>query len=482
MEITYPILFIVYLSLIVYTVIRILLDTHSTSKALGYLTLVLLLPAVGLLIYYSLGVNLRHLSSRFRMARAEEELIKQMSGRPDTSAETIHGKKEFEHFGSLINFIKGLSHEPLLESNFTLLINGETKFPEVLRVLDTARHFIHMEYYAWENDVRGNQIKDVLLRKAKEGVKVRVIYDAYASRKIRGNIVKALKAGGVAVVPKIKVRLAFLANTMNHRDHRKIIIVDGVTGFVGGINVSDRYDNSIDTGLYWRDTHVKIEGSLVNSLQHHFVVSWNSCQSENLVYDESLFPNAGSSHATGIKAIGQIVAGGPIYPTSNIMLTYFKIFTSAREKLYITNPYFIPNDSILDALKQSALSGVDVRLMIPYQSDSAVVGAAAKFYFPGLVRAGVKVYLYKKGFVHAKTVVADGCLSVIGTANMDIRSFDLNFEIMSVIYGSSFGKEFERVFLDDLNECLEVTEEMVKGTSLKNRLFYSTARLVSSVL
>jgi cardiolipin synthase len=185
---------------------------------------------------------------------------------------------------------------------------------------------------------------------------------------------------------------------------------------------------------------------------------------------------------SGIKAIGQVVAGGPVYPSSNIMLSYFKIFTTAKEKLYITNPYFIPNDSILDALKQAAISGVDVRLMIPYKSDSLIVGAAARFYFPELVQAGAKIYLYKKGFVHAKTVVADSCLSVIGTANMDMRSFDLNFEIMSVIYGQEFGALFEKTFINDLKECVEVTNDTISHASLMSRLFFSIARLMSSFL
>jgi cardiolipin synthase len=481
---TYPILFVVYLLLVIFTVIRILLDTETTPKALGYLLLVLLIPCVGIAIYFMLGLNFRHLSSRYRVTKAQEELDLEMQKKEHQTPGVLErqGKPGDENFSSLVEFLQKLGNEPLRESYFTLLINGENKFPEVLRILAAAKHFIHMEYYAWENDIRGNEIKDVLLRKAKEGVTIRVLYDDYASRKIKPNIVKELKAGGVSVEPKIKVRLALLANRMNHRDHRKIIIVDGVTGFVGGINISDRYDNSIDTGLYWRDTHVKIDGPLVNSLQRHFIISWNSSQSEKLGYSEDLFPVTTQDHSTGIKALGQVVAGGPVYPMSNIMLSYFKIFTLARQKLYITNPYFIPNDSILDALKQAAVSGADVRLLIPYKSDSQVVGAASRFYFPELVNAGVKIYLYKKGFVHAKTVVADGCLSVIGTANMDVRSFDLNFEIMSVIYGQEFGKELEKSFLDDMKDCLEITAEMVSRANLARRLYYSAARLVSSLL
>jgi len=484
MDSIYPILIVVYILLIIFTVLLILLDTKTTAKALGYLLLVLLLPVVGIAIYFAFGLNLRHLSSRNKMIKSEEELDADVRKHVfhDTNASPVFDTPKIENFCSLIKFLKGLSDDPLCESFFTLLINGEKKFPEVLRILETAKHFIHMEYYSWENDTRGNQIKDVLLRKVKEGVTVRVLYDDYASRKIKPNIVKELKAGGVSIFPRIKVKFVMLANRMNHRDHRKIVIVDGVTGFVGGINVSDRYDNSIDTGLYWRDTHVKIEGALVKSLQRNFIVSWNSSQPVKLTFSPELFPDKEVGNSVGVKAMGQVVTGGPVYPNSNVMLTYFKIFTSAKERLYITNPYFIPSESILDALKQAAISGVDVRLLMPYKSDSAVVGAAAKFYYPELVRAGVKIYLYKKGFVHAKTVVADGCLSVIGTANMDVRSFDLNFEIMSVIYSQQFGQQLENAFMNDLKDSVEVTNEVVNNTSMFKQLDCSVARLVSSFL
>ncbi len=361
-------------------------------------------------------------------------------------------------------------------------MNGEEKFPEVLKTLEAARHFIHMEYYDWENDTRGNQIKDILLRKVKEGLQVRVLYDDYASRKIRHNIVSELKNGGVKIYPKIKVGFVFIANKVNHRDHRKVIIVDGLIAFVGGINISDRYDNSIDTGLYWRDTHVKFTGPLAKSMQRHFIVSWNSCQDEKLGFSKELFPEESPVDKNDTIALGQIVAGGPIYPMSNIMLTYFKIFTLAKKKLYITNPYFLPSDSILDALKAASIGGVDVRLMMPKKSDSAIVGAASQFYYEELLQAGVKVYLYNKGFVHAKTVVADGFLSVVGTANMDNRSFDLNFEIMSVIYGKDFGLQLETAYLNDLKECTELTSAAWSENGKMKQLIISFARLISAFL
>jgi cardiolipin synthase len=260
-----------------------------------------------------------------------------------------------------------------------------------------------------------------------------------------------------------------------------MIIIDGNIGYVGGINVSDRYDNSIDTGLYWRDTHVRITGPAVLGLQRYFLINWNVAQDKEQHFDKNLFTEADNQGLPGLELV-QIIGGGPIYPMSNIMLTYFRIFTLAQKKLYITNPYFIPSDSILDALKQAAMSGVDVRLIMPEKSDSGIVGAASKFYFMEMLQAGVRIFLYKKGFVHAKTVVADTRLSVVGTANMDIRSFDLNFEIMSVIYGENFGKQLEDVYLEDLKECREVTYAEWQKSGTGSLLKYAVARLISSFL
>ncbi len=480
----YLILLVLYLAVLIYTVIRILLDTHSTSKTLAYLIVVVIIPVAGIIFYFSFGVNYRHKLVNHKSVAIQKEFDEKYfkETKDETVEITERYKEEFGDYFDLVDFQNHLMNEILTENSFELLVNGEKKFPEVLKTLDQAKSFIHLEYYAWENDIRGNQIKDVLLKKAHEGVQIRVLYDDYASRGIRHNIIKELKAAGVAAYPKIKVKLHRFANRINHRDHRKIIIVDGTIGFLGGINLFDRYDNSIDTGLYWRDTHMKFEGPLAQSLQRHFIVSWNLSQKDQLGYDSTLFPGISVMSNGGTKGLAQLMAGGPVYPMSTIMLTYFKLFTMAREKLYITNPYFIPNDSILNALKQSALSGTDVRLLVPAKSDSAIVGATSKFYFEELLEAGVRIFLYKKGFVHAKTVVADQKVSIVGTANMDIRSFDLNFEMMAVIYSSGFALQMEEMFHNDLKESVEYTLEDAKNEHLINRLIYSVARLGSSFL
>lgn len=477
---------IIYLILLAFTIIRILLDTESSAKTLAYLMLVIILPVVGILIYFSFGVNYRHR----QITKEGEESFKQINSQynkviKNNVEEVLTGSDyKFHQYDELARYVNRLSGGEILgKNNLTLLINGEKKFPKVLEMLDKAERFIHMEYYDWENDTRGNQIKDVLLKKHKEGVKVRIMYDDFASQAIKKNIVKELKSAGIEIHPVIKVTFKRIANRLNHRDHRKVIIIDGHTGFVGGINVSDRYDNSIDTGLYWRDTHAMIQGPSVLGLLKHWIVNWNTSQSEQLSFGKDLVPDMDQIlSADNGKVYSQIVAGGPVYKMSNIMLTYSRIFTLAREKLYITNPYFIPSETIINSMKEAAISGVDVRLLVPQKSDSGVVGAASKFYYSDLLEAGVRVFEYKPGFIHAKTVVADTFLSVVGTANMDIRSFDLNFEIFSVTYNNEFATQLENAYLDDLKESDEVLLEDWKKQSTAKMLVYALARLSSSFL
>jgi len=472
-----------YIILLIYTVIRIIMFTPSTAKTLAYLLLVIVFPVIGMLFYYSFGINYRHKKFISKGIESDKAITSDYIKRVGDNTDAIlrNNPDDLNKYAGLVRFIYNLDHENISLNNFQLLINGENKFPEVLKTLSMAKHFIHLEYYIWENDTRGNQIKDILLKKAADGVKIRVIYDDFGSRKVKKNIVRELQKGGVEIYPVIKVKLVQFANRINHRDHRKIIIVDGKYGFVGGINISDRYDNSIGTGLYWRDTHIKITGPAVLELQRHFIVNWNLCQPKKLDFSGVLFPDV-KIKPEGDRSFFQVVAGGPVYPLSGIMLTYFSVFSHAGEKLYITNPYFIPNDTILDTLKKVALSGVDVRMLFPEKSDSALVGAAAKFHFRELLQAGVRIFLYKKGFVHAKTVVVDSTLCIVGTANLDIRSFDLNFEMMAVGYGKPIGSRLEKVFLDDLSQSVEITYDEWLQNNFFKRFSFAAARLVSSFL
>jgi cardiolipin synthase len=467
-----------------FTVARILLDNGNTPKALSYMVLAIMLPVVGSIIYFVLGVNYRKRRMYSKKLKVTGQLLQSIRQKSVTATEQLIARDAPQLGGhtELAELLLNEAREPLSLNRVTLLNNGEEKFPAVLADLEAAQHFIHIEYYIYENDGIGNQIKDTLIRKAKEGLKVRFIYDDYGSRGLKDDFLGALKAGGVEAFPFYKVRWPFFASRLNYRNHRKIIVIDGHTGYVGGINVSDRYINTIaGNAFYWRDAHVRIEGPGVWSLQYTFLADWNFCTRQRVHPDENLFPPTLKS-LTGVRELVQIVAGGPDYPRSTIMLSYFTAIANANERVFLTSPYFIPNVSILVALRKAALSGKDVRLLVPGNSDVGFVNAASRAFYQELLDCGVKIYLYQKGFIHAKALVVDDYLSIMGTANMDNRSFDLNFEINAVIYGKEFCQQLAGVFLQDITDSKLITPQMWRRRGKWQVLGDKIARLFSPLL
>ncbi|MBX3257863.1 MAG: cardiolipin synthase [Chitinophagaceae bacterium] len=479
----YPVVVTILVVLIVlFSIFRIIRDTHNTPKTLAYLLLVIVVPVAGSIFYFSFGINYRKEKMFSKKVIANNNLFRQIESRIKASSQKIVSDhaEELADVGDLIRLLMKDSKAPLSFNTVTLLLNGEEKFKEVFDTLEKAEHFIHLEYYIVEQGKIADRLFEILIRKARQGVTVRFIYDDFGSHGIKRTIVPVLKNAGIEVHPFYSIKLFFLANRLNYRDHRKIIIVDGKTGFIGGINISDRYVNDGTNKLYWRDTHVKIEGPAVNSLQYNFIANWNFCTGKRLEVDRSFFPLDFSVMAG--KDLVQINAGGPDYPNAGIMLSYFTAIVMAKERVYITSPYFIPNESIFDALKKAALSGKDVRLLLPGISDSRVVNAAARSYFREMLFAGVKIYLYKKGFVHAKTMLVDDMLSLVGTANMDVRSFDLNFEINAVVYSKRINEQLQEAFLQDIKDSDEVTLQQWLKRGRRAEFIDSCARLLSPLL
>lgn len=467
-----------------FTVIRIVLDTGNSPKAMSYLLLAVTLPVVGSLAYFVLGVNYRKRKIYSKKLKATNQLLQSIRQKSVAATELLIARDAPQLGGhaELAELLLNEAREPISLNRVTLLNNGEEKFPAVLKDMEAAQDYIHIEYYIYEDDAIGNQIKDLLIRKAQAGVKVRFIYDDFGSRSLRKNFIQELKTGGVEAAPFYKVRWPFFASRLNYRNHRKIIVIDGHTGYVGGINVSDRYINTASGNqVYWRDTHVRIEGPAVWSLQYPFLADWNFCTRQRLNPDERLFPPTRVSLA-GAREMVQIVAGGPDYPRSGIMLSFFTAIAGASERIYLTSPYFIPNTSILDALRKAALSGKDVRILVPGESDSGFVNAASRSYYLELLECGVKIYMYKKGFVHAKTLVVDDCLSFVGTANMDNRSFDLNFEINAVIYGREFCEQLAGLFLKDIADSKLISLQTWRRRNKWQLLGDRIARLFSPLL
>lgn len=480
----YYLAIIIYVILLVAVLLRILFETQSSNKTLAYILLCIFLPVFGMVFYLTFGINYW----------TKKKYSKKMHG---NSGVLQHLKKNIVQYEKVVINSDGLAVEqneelaamlvrdlgsPLTGGNeVALLANGENKFPEMFQALKNAKHHIHLEYYIYEYDETGKSVIEILIEKAKQGVKVRFIYDDFGSPGIKKNIERRMRDAGIEVHPFHKITFYLLANRLNYRNHRKIAIIDGHTAFTGGINVSDKYVNKEIPGkkLYWRDTHLMIKGPAVYYLQYLFITDWNFCCSRPLVADASYF---GEAEGITDNCFVQIAASGPDSPLPSVLYSILQAIYLAKEEILITTPYFIPGDSLLDALCVSALSGLKVILLVPGISDSKFVNAASKSYYSTLLDAGVEIYLYQKGFVHAKTMITDGRLSIVGTANMDYRSFELNFEVNAVVYDADFAKQMRDMFYADLKDAEKINKEKWLSRSKLKQLPEKVARLFSPVL
>ena len=476
---------IIYFFVVILVSMRIIYDTQSFSKTLAYLLFVIMVPIIGIIFYLSFGINYRKRKLYSKKLIIDDELSKKLKkeilGYSETALQSA--KTSLIEYKKLINMMTTETVNSISNNNqVELLFNGEDKFPKVLETLKNAKHHIHIEYYIFENDTIGNQIVDILIEKAQEGVEVRFIFDDFGSRPVRGKMLKRLKAAGVKAFPFHRVIFIYLANRLNYRNHRKIIIVDGNEAFVGGINVSDKYINtSNDDHVYWRDTHLYIKGQAVYILQHTFMCDWNFCAKDNMGPTLDYFPPIPTLNSKDDKVV-QIAASGPDSEIPTILYSLLQCVNLAKEEVLITTPYFIPGESMMDAVVVAALGGVKVKLLVPGVSDTRMVNAAARSYYNDLIRAGVEIYIYQKGFIHAKTMVVDRKIAVVGTANMDYRSFDLNFEVNAIVYDETIASELAAAFYEDLQhaEYIEPVRWLnrPKGTQLMEK----AARMMSPLL
>ncbi len=475
---------IVYFIVLALLCMLIIYNTRNTSKTLAYLLLAIFVPVGGIVFYFMFGTNMRKHIIYSKKLISDEKRLKSLNEKIISSTEKIikSNREEIIEGEGLINLLLQDNLSPLTVGNeVTLLINGENKFPEVFKALKAARNHIHLEYYIYEDDRIGNLMKEILLEKAREGVKVRLIYDDFGSRSIRKTITREFREGGVEAYPFNRIRLLFFANRINYRNHRKIIIVDGKIGFTGGINISDRYINggNYNTKLYWRDTHIRIDGPGIYNLQHTFLCDWNFCSGQKIQPLTEYFhmvPHTRKNFSV------QIASSGPDSPNSTIMLSLLKAITIARKEILITTPYFIPGGSIIDGIKMVALGGVTVKILVPGIYDSAIVNLAARSYYGELLRAGVEIYLYRKGFIHAKTMVIDNSISVVGTANMNHRSFNLDFEVNAIVYAAEFAQQLNKTFHDDLADAEKIEYHQWKLRPPYVKLAERTVRLLSPVM
>lgn len=352
--------------------------------------------------------------------------------------------------------------------------NGQDKFAKMIDDIRNAKNFIHMEYYIFRNDNIGRQIVEELAEKAKQGVEVRLLYDGMGNNFLPKRFFdKLTKRGGqvAAFLPPFLVRI-------NYRNHRKICIIDGEIGYIGGLNVGDEYMGKVKRYGNWRDTHLRITGDAIDQMQLRFIMDWNFASNVPIGIEDKYFIEREEKHGVMM----QIVSSGPDTKWKNIRNAYFKMINEAEDHVYIETPYFVPDDAIFEALKVAALSGIDVRIIFPGNPDHVFVYWASMSYLGELLEAGVKCYQYEKGFIHSKAVFIDGIVASVGTANMDIRSFSVNFEINAFIFDGETTKRLEQDFLNDMESCLEITKSWYYNRPKRFRFKEAVARLISPII
>lgn len=471
---------------------NILLENRDPSKTLLWVMMFFLLPGVGIFMYLLSGRNIRK-HKLFKASRKNEkinkrhlfhnlEVSKNITRRQ--RAKIIDGELLGENWSSekerVVKLLLKMGKFPYTTNNkVELYKNGREKFYKLLMDMENAKEHIHLEYFIIKDSNIGQKIKNILIKKAKEGVEVRVLYDDFACWrfKIHRKFLRELKDAGVQVAAFLPTKLPTLGGQMNYRNHRKIAVIDGVIGYTGGINIGDEYMGENEKFGYWRDSHMRIEGVATHMLQMIFLIDWYLTTGEinsDMKYTPKIPPKG--------KVALQVVGSGPDSTWEEIHYAFFSAISMAKKRVYIETPYFIPDESLLKAIETASLSGVDVRIIFPKVIDHFIVNIASYSYFEDILKAGGRVFLYKKGFIHSKVVIVDDEVASLGSSNMDLRSFMLNFEVNAFIFDTDVIEDLADQFYEDQDASEELIMENFRTRNLFVRLAESISRLFSPLL
>ncbi|GEL77151.1 cardiolipin synthase [Tenuibacillus multivorans] len=455
----------------------IFIENRNPSETLNWLLIFALFPVFGFFFYLFFGRDYKKKKRYKEKQVIDERAFNRVEGH--YSIEDHELNQMGDHQRMLFRLAQHLGNTPVSFNTETkILTNGRETFPAIIDELNKAEHHIHMEYYIVRDDEIGNTIKDILIEKAQAGVEVRFLYDAVGSWQLSSKFKDELHKAGVHLKAFSPVKLPFIGNRINFRNHRKIIVIDGKIAFVGGLNIGDEYLGKNKYYGDWRDTHLYVRGEAVRSLQTIFLQDWNHETGEYLLKPDYLSPEILDDDFGGV----QMITSGPDNQWETIKKLYFSMIISAKKSIWIASPYFIPDDDILTAMKVASLSGVDVRLLMPKRPDKRIVFHASRSYFPEMMDAGVKIYEYVDGFLHSKIVVVDHELASIGTSNMDMRSFHLNFEVNAFLFRTESTNKIVRDFKEDFLKSKEIDPEEFKNRSIFVRVMESLFRLLSPLL
>ena len=452
----------------------IVLQRRSPAATIAWLLVLTVFPIVGWLVYRLIGPQ--RLERRKLRRRATRKLIAEATG---TLSEIEHAAP-MRHREQLARVaISAGEAPPLRATAVELYTEGQATYQAIATAIAAARHHVHLEYYIWENDQIGRRLRDQLAARANAGIQIRVLVDGTGAYGVRGGFFQPLIAAGGEVAWFNPVSLLGIRRRRaDFRSHRKIVVCDGRVGFTGGMNVADDQTQEFTGGKAWRDTHLRFEGSAVRALQRVFVEDWLYATGKELPSREAYFPVP----KTDGGEVVQIVASGPDLDAFPIHKVFFAAINQAATRVWLTTPYFVPDDAILSALVCAAMRGVDVRVIAPARGDSRLVDLAARSYFPELLAAGARVFEYVPRFIHAKTFVIDDDVAIVATANLDNRSFRLDFELAAVVYGPPINRQLETAFQADLAHCRELHHGRLAHQGFWTRLGQSGARLLSPLL
>ena len=466
---------ILYFLILASSIILVVMENRRPGIAIFWVMVLTLLPVIGLIFYIIFGKDHRSL----RVIKPDE-MSRLSALRDDANAAEILSAPGNDKYAKLVNMMHGANDAPLFDGNDVRIFTDFTPmFQSMLDDIEAAKSFVHIQFYKIEDDEVGRQLSQLLIRKAHEGLDVRLMYDSFANLFVRGRYYDEMRRGGVRVQSFLKLVPSMMTRDVNCRTHRKIVTVDGHIGYTGGMNIARRYRDGIKHGV-WRDTHVRIAGPAVSQLEVALLADWRFCTKE-LAADAKFFPN--SDLASNGRSAVQIVTSGPMDEWNTVMQGMVQVIAQSRRYLYLQTPYFIPTEPILLALRNAALAGVDVRLMLPDSADrGAVMLYASESYFREVMKAGVKVYTYHRGYLHSKTMVADDDFVTVGSTNIDSRSMEQNFEVNAFIYDPSVAAHQRDIFFDDMQHCTLVDPAEWEHRPVGRRILQSLSRLLTPLL
>ena len=461
---------ILLLVILISIILMEIAENGHPIRTLTWILLLVFLPVIGLILYFFFGLDRKNR----RMVSVED-----MDRFQQLTDKAVEGQVCEDPPAGVRNLITLLHTAgkavPVRGNDVRVYTDFSAMYSDLLADLESAQHHIHFQFFKFEDDEMGRKAEEILVRKAQEGVEVRLQIDDLANLS-RRRFFRRMAKKGVQVRPFFRVQL-FLSSDTNYRNHRKNVVIDGRVGYTGGMNIAKRYAIGIRNGV-WRDTHIRVEGPVVAEMQTAFLVDWKF-STKQLLDDPVYFPQVPPAD----NLLMQVATSGPLGEFRVIMQAILRVFSESRKYVYVQTPYFIPNEPLGAALRNCALAGVDVRLIIPRRDDVNIITTlASRSYIKDLLAAGVKVYFYDKGFMHAKTVVADDNVCSIGSTNLDIRSFEQDFEINAFIYDKKMAKQMRDQFLLDLESCTQVDPERWARRSRVHRFWESVARLFSPIL